>query len=51
MKRKDLQARHRVIQLRLQAIQSELQRIQTGCPDCNVSDASNLETVADFHQV
>ncbi|XP_042561596.1 prominin-2-like [Clupea harengus] len=51
MKRKDLQARHRVIQLRLQAIQSELQRIQTGCPDCNVSDASNLETVADFHQI
>lgn len=51
IKRKDLQARHVDIQQRLQAIQSQIQSINSSCPTCNVPDASNLETAADYSQV
>ncbi|XP_062399127.1 prominin-2-like isoform X2 [Sardina pilchardus] len=49
IKRKDLQARHVDLQQGLQAIQSQIQNIN--CPTCNVPDASNLETVANYSQI
>lgn len=51
IKRKGLQARHVDIQERLQAIQSQIQSINSSCPTCNVPDASNLETAADYRKV
>lgn len=51
MKRKGLQARHVDIQQKLQTIQSQIQSINSSCPTCNVPDASNLETAADYSQI
>ncbi|KAL2092180.1 hypothetical protein ACEWY4_011978 [Coilia grayii] len=51
MKRKSLQARHIDLQKGLQAVQSHIQSIQRGCPDCTVPDAGNLETVANYNQI
>ncbi|KAG5280842.1 hypothetical protein AALO_G00064630 [Alosa alosa] len=51
IKRKDLQAHHVDLQQGLQAIQSQIQNIRNSCSTCNVPDASNLETVANYNQI
>ncbi|XP_063050419.1 prominin-2-like [Engraulis encrasicolus] len=50
-RRKSLQARHNNLESGLQAVQSHIQTIQSGCPDCTVPDARRLRTVADYSQI